>query len=96
MIARRRVLAGLLAAPAVIVRPGLLMPVRRVMLPQDGDSRCLLQESWINIPVCDLLKSGTISVGDFVSFSWDSSVTCIVRPLVVTSVVTSAGSGRVA
>jgi hypothetical protein len=32
LLRRRAVLAGLLAAP-MIVRPGLLMPVRRVVLP---------------------------------------------------------------
>ena len=36
MIRRRSVLAGLLAAPAIIRTPGLLMPVRRVLVPAPG------------------------------------------------------------
>lgn len=35
MIARRTFLSGLIAAPVVITTPGILMPVRKVFMPDN-------------------------------------------------------------
>lgn len=37
MLTRRSFITGLVAAPAVITTPGLLMPVRKVIMPEESD-----------------------------------------------------------
>lgn len=49
LITRRSLLRSLLAAPVVIVTPGLLMPVRAIELPPEPLAT-LKESGWVSLP----------------------------------------------